>query len=337
LRLARVANKPLFADAPAIFRGRILLAPTLRVLTLCQDELSQKYSRDRRAWARTGMSEGPGAQMPEAIPTNFQVLRSRSRVVHPSPSARTSMLLVPGSTTAGHTRRRLLSTSNPISEPSLSLLGERYPVYLVDLPWTGRAARPAQIHGGNHGKPFNTRVFSLRFFVLHKLASLVAARRILYSGTNRPNSFFRVWLFFSKDPRVLTSIPISLSPHQYSTSSHHIQTHHTQQHTHSTTTNSHNKERFQTHTQRERKRALSTGHYFDFIPRAKNAQHNNPHNAQHAERNATNQQAQLSRFRSEFFNNSTQLAVSNDVSSSPQQRRRTTLRIAKASLLGRPA
>ena len=134
-----------------------------------------------------------GAAMLDARRSDeFSSLRSRiCRAVHPAPSAPTSHGTCPRLSS-----RTYQTTFDGKPGFQTLLLGERYPVYLVDLPWTGRAGKACS---RIHVESLEQHLLLVVFVFTNRVGLWV--RKILKIG----QTVFWAWLF-EKTRRCWTSI-----------------------------------------------------------------------------------------------------------------------------------
>ena len=178
------SNKPLLRTA-GYLSAAVLLALLTSADTFAQDESKPKILEIESMGARA--FGGTAVPMPDD-PTNFQACDHGFAEWFIPPRAREHpMVLVHGSSS-----RTYQTTFDGKPGFQNLLLGERYPVYLVDLPWTGRAGKACSEYTWN---PFNN-TFSARF---------VFTNRVGLWAPNSPESAkqFFPGVAFSKDPKVL--------------------------------------------------------------------------------------------------------------------------------------
>jgi pimeloyl-ACP methyl ester carboxylesterase len=153
--------------------------------TFAQDESRPKTLEIESMGARA--FGGTAVPMPDD-PTNFQACDHGFAEWFIPPRAREHpMVLVHGSSS-----RTYQSTFDGKPGFQNLLLGEKYPVYLVDLPWTGRAGKACSEYTWN---PVNN-TFSARF---------VFTNRVGLWAQNTPEAAkqFFPGVAFPKDPKVL--------------------------------------------------------------------------------------------------------------------------------------
>jgi hypothetical protein len=163
----------------------VLLALLTSADTFAQDQSRPKILEIESMGARA--FGGTAVPMPDD-PTNFQACDHGFAEWFIPPRAREHpMVLVHGSST-----RTYQTTFDGKPGFQNLLLGERYPVYLVDLPWTGRAGKACSEYTWS---PVNN-TFSARF---------VFTNRVGLWAPNTPESTKQFFpnVAFSKDPKVL--------------------------------------------------------------------------------------------------------------------------------------
>jgi hypothetical protein len=130
---------------------------------------------------------GTSVPMPDD-PTNFQACDHGFAEWFIPPGARKHpMVLVHGSSS-----RTYQTTFDGKPGFQALLLGERYPVYLVDLPWTGRAGKACSEYTWS---PVNN-TFSARFVFTNRVGSWAP-------NTPASSQWFFPGVAFSKDPKAL--------------------------------------------------------------------------------------------------------------------------------------
>ena len=177
-------NKPLLRTA-GYLSAAVLLALLTNTDTFAQDESKPKVLEIETMGARA--FGGTSVPMPDD-PTNFQACdHGFAEWFIPPRARRHPMVLVHGSSS-----RTYQTTFDGKPGFQTLLLGERYPVYLVDLPWTGRAGKACSEYTWS---PVNN-TFSARFVFTNRVGSW---------APNTPASSQRFFpgVAFSKDPKAL--------------------------------------------------------------------------------------------------------------------------------------
>ena len=175
----RVPNRPLMRTVCYLSAALVLTD------AFAQDDSKPKVLEIETMGARA--FGGTAVPMPED-PTNFQACdHGFVEWFIPTQAREHPMVLVHGSST-----RTYQTTFDGKPGFQSLLLGERYPVYLVDLPWTGRAGKACSEYTWS---PVNN-TFSARF---------VFTNRVGLWAPNTPESAKQFFpsVAFSKDPKVL--------------------------------------------------------------------------------------------------------------------------------------
>jgi hypothetical protein len=177
-------NKPFLRTAGHL-SAAVLLALLTSADTFAQDARNPKILEIESMGARA--FGGTKVPMPDD-PTNFQACDHGFAEWFIPPRARKHpMVLVHGSSS-----RTYQTTFDGKPGFQSLLLGEKYPVYLVDLPWTGRAGKACSEYTWN---PVNN-TFSARFVFTNRLG-------LWAPKTPESAKQFFPGVAFSNDPKVL--------------------------------------------------------------------------------------------------------------------------------------